>query len=178
MIDAGSGPGADDWVRVGRFGKPHGLRGLIKLHSDCGDEMDIANYCPLRTRPGNREITLSISHRTSTGLVARVEGVRSRQDARALKGETLYADRAAFPETEDDEYYHVDLMGLSVLDADGTQVGRIKTVGEFGGGAIVEVELTDGATVALPFSEDLVPEVNIAGGYVRAHIDPELSGRT
>jgi len=163
----------DDGICVGRFGKPHGIRGLIKLVSYCADEGDIAGYCPLLTRPGGREITLSISHKAGGSLVARVEGVRSRRDAAALSGQELLADRASFPAPDDEEYYHVDLIGLAAKDGNGAHMGHVETVANFGASDLLVIKKTSGKTVMITFQELFVPEVNLAGGYVRICIDPE-----
>ncbi|MCY4259615.1 MAG: ribosome maturation factor RimM [Rhodobacteraceae bacterium] len=164
----------DDAVRVGRFGRPHGVRGLIRLLSYCEIRKDIANYCPLQTRPGRREITLSITRQTGDLLIAKVQGVTTRDAAKALTGQDVFAPRASFPPPGEDEYYHVDLIGLEVQDGHGVRLGEVVTIANYGATDLLVFKQANGETEMLPFQDDYVPEINIAGGYVRVDNNPPL----
>jgi 16S rRNA processing protein RimM len=70
------------------------------------------------------------------------------------------------------EYYRADLIGLSVELADGTGYGRITDVQDYGAGDILEIERTDGTTELLPFTDRVVPVVDLAAG--RVVVDPPV----
>lgn len=153
---------------IGRIGAAHGIKGEVRLHSFAHNPADIGAYGPLATdRPG---LTLVIEVVRPAGgpmLIARLRGVADRTAAEKLNGVGLFLDRAALPATEDGDYYHADLIGLKARRTDGTVIGMVVGVPNFGAGDILEVrdELT-GDTFLYPFTRATVPEVNVAGGYV------------
>src|SRR5699024_5694966 len=106
-------------------------------------------------------------------LVARIDGVRTKEEADALKGARLWAKRARLPEPGEEEYYHADLIGLEVVDPGGAEVGRVKAVLNHGAGDLIEVTVPgQGTTMLLPFTHDFVPVVDIAAG--RLVVDPPI----
>lgn len=101
------------------------------------------------------------------GLGARLVGVETREDAEALKGVTLWADRDKLPSLPDDEFYHTDLIGMDVYDAGGVQIGKVRAVYDHGAGDILEI-FGPGRKQALllPFTRAFVPTVDIATGRI------------
>ena len=96
-------------------------------------------------------------------------GVRTKEDADALKGVKLYADRNQLPDLPDDEYYHADLIGLEVFDTGGTLLGRVKNVLNHGAADLLELNVSGQSdTVLLPFTLDAVPTVDLASGRIVA----------
>lgn len=162
-----------DLVLLGEFGRPHGLRGEVRLKSHTGDPLAIAGYAPLIGSDG-RSYTLT-DLRPASGaapdlLVVRVQGVADRTGAEALNRVTLSAPRAriAAPD-EPDEFLLADLVGLAVFDEAGTSLGRVVAVPNFGGGDLVEIAPgRGGPTALLPFTRAFVPVVDITGGRLVA----------
>jgi len=93
-------------------------------------------------------------------VVARIDGVDDRDAAAALRGTKLYLDRAALPEPEAEEFYHADLIGLACETPDGKSLGKVKAIHDFGAGDVIEI---DGFDAMIPFTQAVVPEVDIAG---------------
>jgi 16S rRNA processing protein RimM len=95
--------------------------------------------------------------------VARVAGVSDRNGAEALAGTDLYVARAQLPAAEDGEFYHADLVSLTAIAPDGTEVGRVVGVHNFGAGDLIEVALSGSRrTELIPFTAQYVPEVDLA----------------
>ena len=63
---------------------------------------------------------------------------------------------------EDETFYHADLIGLDAFTQDGAKFGTVATIHNFGAGDIVEIRRESGDLVMLPFTETVVPEVDIA----------------
>jgi 16S rRNA processing protein RimM len=58
-----------------------------------------------------------------------------------------------------------DLIGLTAVSQDGAALGRVAAVHNFGASDIIEVALNDdGGTILVAFTDDTIPEVDIAGG--------------
>jgi len=129
------------------------------------DPQSVATYGPLETEDGAARFEIEAMRPAKDHLVARLKGVNDRNAAERLTNTKLYVPRERLPATEtDDEFYHADLIGLAVVDAEGNALGSIAAVHNFGAGDLIEVKPTQGAmTVLLPFTETVVPVVDIAG---------------
>jgi 16S rRNA processing protein RimM len=99
-------------------------------------------------------------------------GIEDRDAADALKGTYLYVQKSMLPETDEDEYYFSDLVGLRADLVDGGCLGKVKEVHDFGAGAILEVVGGTAGTVMVPFTRASVPKVDKAKG--RVVIDPPV----
>jgi len=161
---------AEQRVCVGAFAGAHGVRGAVRVKSFTARPEDIAAYGPLGDEAGNRQWTLRLVGKSRGLLIAHVEGVEDRDAAEALKGIRLYVTRAALPEPDEEEFYFVDLIGLAAELTDGAHLGRVIGVHELPAGDTLEVQLRGGQTVLIPFTKEIVPEVDVKGG--RVVIDP------
>lgn len=164
-----------DRVCVGAIAGSFGVRGEVRLKSFCADPAAIADYAPLWSEDGGSRFDITLTGTIANGLSARVKGIGTREAADALRGVRLYADRDRLPRLDDDEFYHADLIGLVVLDAGGTAVGKVTAVHNHGASDLLEV-LGPGmkASVLLPFTRAVVPTVDIAGGRLIADIPDGL----
>jgi 16S rRNA processing protein RimM len=174
-----SGKAPPGLVLLGRFGAPHGLQGEIRLQSFAADPLAIAAYGPLRDRGGARRFVLSrVRAHGKDMLVARVEGVTSRDAAERLKGVELYAARESLPEPEEDEFYLADLIGLRAETAEGAPLGVVVAVRNFGAGDILEVAPESGETALYPFTKAVAPTVDVKGGRIVIAPPPEVEAES
>ncbi len=153
------------WVCLGVITKPKGVRGQVRIASFTGRACDLVAYGPLFDGPGGRVVEVALRETLKGGVVvATIAGVADRDAAEALRGVELHVPRAALPEADGDEFYHADLIGLMVEDGDGAAIGSVAALHNFGAGDILEVARPDGDSLMLPFTRDVVPEIDIAGG--------------
>jgi 16S rRNA processing protein RimM len=145
-------------ILVGEIGKPHGVRGLVKLRSFTADPAAIASYGPLTDATGRRRFALTL---LGDG-VARVEGVDDREAAARLTGTGLYVERANLPPPEEDEFYLADLIGMRAETAGGEALGEVRSVEEHGAGAFLV--LGGPPERLVPFTRACVPVVDTAVG--------------
>lgn len=157
-------------VCVGAIAGAFGVHGEVRLKSFCTEPKDIATYGPLWSENGGQSFSVRLTRPVTGGLGARLTGVETREDAEALKGVTLWADRAALPSLPDDEFYHADLIGLEVVDTGGVVMGRVRAIYDHGAGDILEI--TGPRAMMLPFTRAFVPTVDLAKGRIVA--DPPL----
>ncbi len=157
-------------VLMGVITGAHGVRGEVRVKSFTADPAAIAAYGPLEDERGARRLSLTIAGAVRGMLIARIDGIADRDAAERLKGTRLFLPRAALPQPAEEEYYHADLIGLAVVLKDGAILGRVRAVHDFGAGDSLEVEEEDGGVVMVPFTETVVPVVDIAGG--RLVVDP------
>ncbi|KGB82349.1 16S rRNA-processing protein RimM [Rhodovulum sp. NI22] len=160
-----------DRVCVGAIAGSFGVRGEVRLKSFCAEPEAIGDYAPLFTEDGSRSFTARISRPVKGGFAVRLSGVTTKEQAGALKGTRLFADRAALPDLPDDEYYHADLIGMEVLDTGGRSLGHVRAVHDHGAGDLLEIHGPGlKSTVLLPFTNAAVPTVDL--GARRIIADP------
>lgn len=142
----------------------HGIQGEVKLKSFTADPGAIASYGPLDASNGTTlEIKSLKVHKDF--FRARIDGVTDRNAAEALKGLELSISRERLPEPEQDEVYHTDIVGLSVVDTTGAEIGTAVDVVDFGAGELLELKLQDiKSTVLIPFNTQTVPDINLDAG--------------
>ena len=163
-----------DPVAVAEFGAPHGVRGEIRL-KPLVDDPDLLLAHPLATADG-RTYTITDLRPAKTVFVARVHGLRYRDEAAALNRLTLHLDRSLLPPPDDGEFAAIDLIGCDVVDDGGASLGRIRSVPDFGAGDLLEIEGPDG-TWFLDFTLANVPDVDLAGRRVTVRVPGEVSER-
>ncbi len=158
----------DNLLLMGRIGAAHGIKGEVRIQSFTEDPLALVDYGPLKTNKPGLTIRILAARTTTNVLVARLEGVNDRDAAEKLNGVELYVDRALLPDPDDDDdFYHADLIGLRVQLRDGTVVGVVSAVPNFGAGDILEVrDERSGDTFLYPFTKAVVPEVHLADGYL------------
>jgi 16S rRNA processing protein RimM len=165
-------------VCVAQIGAPHGLHGEVKLKSFTADPMAISDYAPLESEDGTARFEIE-ELRQSTGrsggyLIARLRGIADRNAASRLKHLRLFVARERLPTPEPDEFYHADLIGLRALRRDGSELGKVTAVHDFGAGAILEIA-GDGGELMLPFTDMFVPNVDLREGVIVV-VPPEPAG--
>jgi 16S rRNA processing protein RimM len=163
-------------ICVARIGAPHGVRGAVKLWTFTEDPQAVLHYGPLTTKDGARSFAIDTAREAKGHLVAILKGVASREDAERLNGIELYVPRDALPPTDDDEYYHADLIGLAAVDPAGGPIGRVTAIHNFGAGDIIEIAPPQGNTLLLPFTNAVVPTVDLAAGQVVIELPAEIEG--
>ena len=155
---------------MGRIAAAHGVRGLVKLQSFTADPAAIGSYGPLLDSEGRRRFEVAVQNRAKGGVIARIAGVEDRTAAEKLRGVELYLERDALPPAAEGEYYHADLVGLSVELMDGKPLGRVRAVENFGAGDLLAIDRPGRGPVSLPFNDRVVPVVDLAAG--RLVVDP------
>jgi 16S rRNA processing protein RimM len=163
-------------ICVARIGAPHGVRGAVKLWTFTEDPMAVMRYGSLASKDGKRHFEVVSARAAKDHLVATLKGVASREDAERLNGVELYVARDRLPATDADEYYHADLIGLAAVGPADEPIGRVVAIHNFGAGDIIEIAPPHGSTLLLPFTNAVVPTVDLAGGRVVIELPGEIDG--
>src|SRR5882724_13485841 len=163
-------------ICVARIGAAHGVRGEVKLWTFTEDPLAVKTYGPLVTKDGARQFEVTHAREAKGHLVATLKGIATREDAERLNGLELYIAREKFPATDENEYYHADLIGLAAVTPANEPLGRVIAIHNFGAGDIIEIAPPHGATMLLPFTNAVVPTVDLAGGRVIIELPGEIEG--
>ena len=168
----------DRRILMGVIGRPHGVRGLVHVHSYTAEPTELPAFGPFTDAesPGThgRRFTLSWASDGVARVIEHIDGrevtLRDRAAAQALVNVRLYVDRDRLPAVQDeDEFYLADLIGLRVITHDNTELGRVDVVHDYGGGASLEI-----GRLIVPFTRACVPMVDIAGGTVTVVLPAEV----
>jgi len=166
----GSTQGEALWVYCGRFGRPNGVRGAVRLwpHNPqtsllkpgallyVAKPRDVeASQDHLKLNESSlRRLTVSKARRDAKGWVVAFEELKSREDAQEINLHEWVARRDEFPELADDEFYFSDLVGAEGLLDDGRSLGALLEVIEAGAGEIFVFEGVGEGEVMVPFVWD------------------------
>lgn len=172
-------PGNAARVLIAKIGAAHGVRGELRLWPFTQDPMSVARYGALQSKDGTRFFEIAQMRAAKDHLVARFKGIDDRNAAEALNGIELYVPRERLPPPDEGEYYHADLIGLDAVTAEGAPFGRVIAVHNFGAGDILEIAPeTHGPTLMLPFTDAVVPTVDIAERRLTVVPPTEIEGDT
>jgi 16S rRNA processing protein RimM len=161
-------------ICVARIGAAHGVRGEVKLWTFTEDPLAVKRSGPLASKDGARHFEVTHAREAKGHLIATLKGVASRDEAERLNGVELYIARERLPATAADEYYHADLIGLAAVNGAGDPLGRVVAIHNFGAGDIIEIAPTHGTTLLLPFTNAVVPSVDLAEGRVTIELPAEI----
>ena len=161
-------------ICIARIGAAHGVRGAVKLWTFTEDPFAVKRYGPLSTKDGARQFEVTDAREVKGHLVATLKGVTTREEAERLNGVELYIAREKLPATEEDEYYHTDLIGLAAVTTADQPLGRVVAIHNFGAGDIMEIAPLQGATMLLPFTSAVVPTVDLKAGRVVIELPDEI----
>ncbi len=157
---------------MGVIGRPHGVRGLLHVHSYTADPEALPGYGVLDDDRGRR-FRLKWKSEGVAEVFEIIEGKRvavaSREAAHALVNTRLYVPRAKLPKADEDEFYLADLMGLEAVDPQGKSLGKIDMVHDYGAGTSLEI-----GRLIVPFTKTCVPVVDIEGGRVTVVVPDEV----
>lgn len=159
--------GGERRIALAAVAGAHGVKGelRLKLFSESADSL--AAHEKVYVGGVERRI-LSVSDGGKTP-VARFEGVNDRSAAETLRGSLVEVDRSALPPLEEGEYYHADLIGLAAVDPDGSPLGTVVAVENYGAGDLLEIESQGGKRSLIPFRSGIS---DVADG--RIVLNPEF----
>ena len=158
--------GAQTRVCLGTVTGAHGVRGEVRIKPFTEHPEGVAAYGPVETADG-RVFAIRVTRPVRGGIAARLDGVSSREAAEALRGARLYVPRSRLGEPEPGEdgaesYYHADLIGCAVVTEDGTEIGTVQAVHDFGAGDLLETARAGGRSLLVPFTRAVCPKVDVA----------------
>lgn len=147
-------------VCVGQIINVHGIKGAVKIKPFLTNPMDIALFDDLTDKEGKKVFKLKVQSQNKGIVLAYINGITDRTKAEALKGLELYVSRDKMPQEAQDEFYYIDLIGLTVL-RDGEEFGTVESVENFGAGDIINVRLKNQKIFPFDFSNATFPVVDI-----------------
>jgi 16S rRNA processing protein RimM len=151
-------------IILGEIVKPHGLNGAVKVRSfaDSPESFIRPARVFLVSADGNR-LEVSVRDASPMGrlVTLKLEGVHTREQAEDLVGSRIVVNREDLPDTDEDEFYWHDLIGMGVYDSTGSYYGIITSILPTGANDVFVVEGSTGEELLIPGTFDAVLEVNV-----------------
>jgi 16S rRNA processing protein RimM len=95
------------------------------------------------------------------GVLLKMSDASDRSAAEKLAGSLIVIRREDLPETEEDEFYHADLLDLTAWTVSGRPLGVVESLLEGGSAVVLVIKDNDGKETLVPFTEEFVPEVDL-----------------
>ena len=153
-----------------------GLKGEVKVKTFTESPDKLGAYGALHAKDGRTFVVRTARAAKADIAVVRFDGVADRTAAEKLKGLELFVARDALPPPDDEEFYHADLIGLAAHDAEGRVLGTVSAIHDFGAGDVIAIARSDGSEMILPFTQGVVPAVDIEAGFVVVAVPEEAEG--
>ena len=168
-------------IHIGHCTTPHGIKGEFSFVLYNPEDSVLSNGALISLLP--RSTSSSVPRdgkdykikKISIGnkAIVTLEGVFDRNTVEAMVPFDIYFDRKNFPETEDDEYYLNDLLGLVVFDfLTKKLIGRVLDFYENGAQVVLKIK-TESDILEILFIDQYVPVVDIDNGRIEIII-PEM----
>ena len=145
-------------IVVGKFGKTNGSKGKIIVHSFTENPENIKYFSNFYFENGEL-IKINFIKQKKTSFLTELSGVNSIELAKKLTNKFIYVKRESFPETKIDQYYYLDLIGITVFIGN-KKVGKIISVNNHGAGDYCEVKKRNDSFL-FPFKNEHLEKVNI-----------------
>lgn len=145
-------------VTLAAIAGAHGVRGEVRLKLFGEGAESLRAFSVFEA--GDRKLTLKSVRPANQGAVATFAEITDRSGAEALRGTVLTVPRSALPPLGEGEYYHHDLLGLPCVSTDGSAVGEVVAIDNFGAGDILEIKKPDGKRFMVPMNAQAVPAWN------------------
>lgn len=171
----------DDAVEVGRIVDAWGVKGWIKVQPFSSDPQALFSsrrwfiQPPAgKPRPAGAPalpVRLRVTQAKEHGdvVVATVQEVPDRSAAEAMKGARVFVPRSSFPTAASDEFYWVDLIGLSVVNRQGDVLGTVADLLDTGAHSVLRVvyqaegEKPSEGERLVPFVAQYIDQVDLLG---------------
>ena len=119
-----------EWIIVGRFGRPHGVKGLITVISFTEPRDNIMSYTDWHAYINYQWQPLKLNHleMNSKSILTEVDGYTDRDDVARLTNVDIAIKQAQLPDLQSGEYYWHQLVGMRVVNPAGVLLGEVKEI--------------------------------------------------
>lgn len=165
-----------DRFQVGVIASTHGVRGDVKVFPTTDDPARFRKlkkvYLTFRGRTDEHEV--SAVRLQGKFVLLHLSGIESPEEARFYRNLPLMIDRADAMPLEEGRWYIPDLIGMKVLEDDGSVLGTLTDVLQTGANDVYEVRTEDGENVLIPAIRDCILDVSPEEGIMKVHLLPGL----
>ncbi len=159
---------------VGKIRRPHGLAGeaLVEIHTDFHERLTPKTL--VFVGAAHQPLTIRKSRSHNDGLLLAFDDISTPEQVGLLRNQLLYIPAAERPPLPEGEYYHHQMLGLSVVDESGQELGELTEILETGANDVYVVKRADASELLLPAISEVVLDVDLPRKTMRVHLLPGL----
>ncbi|HUP95483.1 MAG TPA: ribosome maturation factor RimM [Burkholderiales bacterium] len=152
---------------MGQITAPFGIKGWIKLQpfTAAPENLQAYSHWWIGSEGAWQEYRVEGMQVNSAAVVVKLAGCEDRDAAALFRGREIAVPRDALPETAANEFYWSDLVGLKVVNAENEDLGTVSEVFATGANDVLVVQ--GDRERLIPFTEEVVKRVDLAGGVIR-----------
>jgi len=156
---------------LGKISGYYGVKGWLKIYSYTQPRENIVRYKNLKIKFAEnaqwQDIKLDSGKAHGKGVVAHFSGYDSRESGAILIGAELAVYRSEFKRAEKDEYYWTDLIGLSALNIEGVELGKVKSLLETAANDVLIIDSKESKQILVPFvMQNYVTNIDLDAGTI------------
>ena len=166
--------------QVGVIASTHGLAGEVNVFptTQDPDRFKKLKKVTLHTQKGE-EILLDVASARffKKFVIVKFKQFNNINEVEKFRGCELTIDRKDAIKLEKGEYYCADLIGLTIVDEEGAELGKLTEILQTGANDVYEMTLKDSEEkIYIPAIKDCVKEIDIEAGKITIHVMPGLLG--
>jgi len=166
------------FISIGKIAGTHGIKGTVKVYSYAESFSVFKTGITILVKNPNDETVKDYSVKWSAPhsrfVLLLLEGIDSRVLADNLKGSELFIKKADLPQLDDDTYYWIDIIGLSVYASDDKYIGRVESIIQTGANDIYVVKDKENKEVLIPAIESVVLNIDIVEKKMKVNLPEGL----
>ena len=161
-----------EFLEVGKIVNTHGLRGEVKIvtWTDYPEDFEEIPKVYIKRKTGDEALTIKGVKYQKNNIIVKFEEIKDINEAERYKNQVVYADREDLPELEEGAHYIADLIGLTVVEEDGSVVGTLVDVFNTGANDIYDVKREGKKNLLLPVIDEVVKDIDLEDGKITVHI--------
>ena len=152
-------------IAIGVIRRAHGVRGEASVEpwTDSADRFEELEAVTLVSPDERdvRDVKVETTRAHGERALMKFGGIDSPEQVQQLQNWTIEIPADQARALDEDEYFLHDLVGLTLIDANGNDRGTVTGLLEGGGGLLLQVKRPDGGTFDLPFAADLCTEIDL-----------------
>ena len=150
-----------EYIAVGRIRRPHGLKGaiLMEILTDFPDRLR-ANK-KVYIGPNLDAIQFSKVKQLTNALLINFKGYQNIDQVEGLRNAFVYVRTDELPDLPDGEYYHHQLIGITVYSSEGQLLGHLTDILVTGANDVYVVKSENGEEILIPAIEEVVLEIDV-----------------
>ncbi|MDB0031715.1 ribosome maturation factor RimM [Alphaproteobacteria bacterium] len=151
----------DNFIQVGKIGRPKGTKGLLRLHCFLNDNRDINQFQKFYLEDETIIKVKLVSFDSKSPLVT-INDISDRNQIEGYVNQYIYLHKEKLSPTDENEFYFHDLEGLDVVNQQNEIVGKVESVVNFGAGDLLEIYfLKSSKKEFFRFTETNFPKVDV-----------------
>ena len=158
-------------IFIGVVGNAKGLKGNVQINYFSKDLEKFKSYEYFYLGEKKEKYKVQKHFISGGSFSLKFFDINSREEAEVFKNKDVFIDSNQLNELDGENWYHSDLIGLSVETPKGDLIGEIEAIYNFGAGDVIEIKLISGKIEMIPFTKDFVKDVKINSKLIIREMD-------